>query len=217
MSDQRLRELERKWRESGSVEDEAAYLRERVRVGDLTQERLELAAYCGHEGARASLPDSPRSESYHELLRHLWGQGPTGRHALLRACRDVAASVAPAWEATEPAAGQLSNLLSSLDGAIGRPDLARDLAAQAQQAQQARTGTGPAALSALFSVVSACRTVASAKNRGACLKVATQTLDWAADALAGGRGATTETRRLVHGTALLAVRDWALKQPATLS
>lgn len=52
MSDQRLRALERKYRESGTVEDEAAYLRERVRVGDLTLERLELAAYCGHEGAR---------------------------------------------------------------------------------------------------------------------------------------------------------------------
>ena len=55
MSDQRLRELERRWRETGSVEDEAAYLRERVRVGDLTQERLELAAYCGHEGAKRSV------------------------------------------------------------------------------------------------------------------------------------------------------------------
>lgn len=51
MSDCRLRELERRWRETGSVEDEAAYLRERVRVGNLTEEKLELAAYCGHEGA----------------------------------------------------------------------------------------------------------------------------------------------------------------------
>ncbi|MCW8137456.1 MAG: hypothetical protein KIT58_00955 [Planctomycetota bacterium] len=52
MSDTRLRELERRWNETGSPDDEAAYLLERVRVGDLTQERLELAAYCGHEGAR---------------------------------------------------------------------------------------------------------------------------------------------------------------------
>ncbi|MCW8137500.1 MAG: hypothetical protein KIT58_01180 [Planctomycetota bacterium] len=52
MSDTRLRELERRWKETGSPDDEAAYLQERVRVGDLTQERLELAAYCGHEGAR---------------------------------------------------------------------------------------------------------------------------------------------------------------------
>ena len=65
MSDARLRELERRWRESGSTEDEAAYLRERVRVGDLTQERLELAAYCGHEGAlRATgVRSSPRLTS----------------------------------------------------------------------------------------------------------------------------------------------------------
>lgn len=51
MSDAKLRELERRWKETQSVEDEAAYLLERVRVGDLSRERLELAAYCGHEGA----------------------------------------------------------------------------------------------------------------------------------------------------------------------
>lgn len=33
MADKRLRELERRWRESGRAEDEAAYLRERVRAG----------------------------------------------------------------------------------------------------------------------------------------------------------------------------------------
>ena len=56
MSDAKLRELERQWRESGSIEDEAAYLRERVRAGDLTQERLELAAYFGHAAAGHALP-----------------------------------------------------------------------------------------------------------------------------------------------------------------
>lgn len=52
MSDEHLRELERRWKETGTVEDEAAWLKERVRVGDLTQERLELAAYLGHEAAQ---------------------------------------------------------------------------------------------------------------------------------------------------------------------
>lgn len=51
MSDATLRELERRWKATGSVEDEAAFLLERVRVGDLTRERLELAAHCGHEAA----------------------------------------------------------------------------------------------------------------------------------------------------------------------
>jgi hypothetical protein len=55
VSDARLRELERRWKETNSPDDEAAYLLERVRVGDLTRERLELAAYCGHEGASTAL------------------------------------------------------------------------------------------------------------------------------------------------------------------
>ncbi len=48
MTDSNLRELERRFRASGSVEDEAAWLRERVRVGELPQERLELAACLVH-------------------------------------------------------------------------------------------------------------------------------------------------------------------------
>ncbi len=52
MSDEHLRALERAWKESGSAEHEAAYLLERIRVGDLEQERLELAAILGHRTAR---------------------------------------------------------------------------------------------------------------------------------------------------------------------
>lgn len=48
MSDSRLRELERRWKETGLVEDEAAFLLERVRVGELTADDLKRAAYCGH-------------------------------------------------------------------------------------------------------------------------------------------------------------------------
>lgn len=56
--DSRLQSLHRAWQASGSTADEAAYLLERVRVGDLTNERLELAAYCGHAGAREALGDT---------------------------------------------------------------------------------------------------------------------------------------------------------------
>ena len=49
MSDQRLRERER--RRQGTVDDEAAWLVERIRAGSLSRERLDLAAWCGHEGA----------------------------------------------------------------------------------------------------------------------------------------------------------------------
>lgn len=59
MSDLRLRELERRWLESRSLEAEARYLLERSRVGDLDDERLKLAAWCGHEGARHATGVSP--------------------------------------------------------------------------------------------------------------------------------------------------------------
>lgn len=51
MTDSHLRELERRFRASGSAEDEAAWLLERVRNGDVSQEDAELASYLGHEAA----------------------------------------------------------------------------------------------------------------------------------------------------------------------
>jgi hypothetical protein len=50
MTDVRLRDAERRAL-SGSVEDQARALTERLRAGTLTRERLELAAYVGHEAA----------------------------------------------------------------------------------------------------------------------------------------------------------------------
>jgi len=55
VSDANLRELERRWRKTGDVEDEAVWLLERVRAGELGRSELNLAAYCGHEAARRSL------------------------------------------------------------------------------------------------------------------------------------------------------------------
>lgn len=55
MSDQRLRECERRFRETGSVEDEAAWLRARVRVGSLDPERLDLLAVIDYPAAILAL------------------------------------------------------------------------------------------------------------------------------------------------------------------
>lgn len=55
MSDERLRELERRARETGAPDDQAAWLVERVRMGRLERRRLEVAAHAGHEGARLAL------------------------------------------------------------------------------------------------------------------------------------------------------------------
>jgi hypothetical protein len=60
MADERLRNLERRWRETGTLEDEAVYLRERIRQGDLSERKLYLAAYLGIPGAIAALDEDER-------------------------------------------------------------------------------------------------------------------------------------------------------------
>lgn len=63
MADAELRSLERQWRATGRVEDEARLLDARRRTGELRLERLELAAWLGHPAARAALgDDAPAGE-----------------------------------------------------------------------------------------------------------------------------------------------------------
>jgi len=58
MSDSELRELERRYRASGSVQAEAAWLRARVQAGELALDCLKLAALLGHEGAHGVLGEA---------------------------------------------------------------------------------------------------------------------------------------------------------------
>lgn len=55
VTDSNLRELERRFRASGSVAGEAAWLRARAQAGELGQSTLELSANCGHEASRDAL------------------------------------------------------------------------------------------------------------------------------------------------------------------
>ena len=57
MSDFRLRELSRRWFDSGTEGDEALFLVELVRVGALPLWRLVVAAQLGHEAARQAAWD----------------------------------------------------------------------------------------------------------------------------------------------------------------
>lgn len=89
MTDARLRELERRWRETGAVEDEATLLRERVRAGNLVPDRLKLAAHCGHAASALALGEVGTSADP-DLLAwvrglHAWGLEPGVRVALLAA------------------------------------------------------------------------------------------------------------------------------------
>ena len=107
-----MRELERRWGETGASEDEAELLRERVRAGSLEPARLELAALLAHPGAVLAcglapmeLPPVPASE-WAELersqdvawLRELLERA--GEAALLRA---VAAVLARTMGVEDPA------------------------------------------------------------------------------------------------------------------
>lgn len=55
MSDDRLRELERVWRASGSDQDEAAWLLAKVRAGRLTMRQLIGASLLDHTAAKLAL------------------------------------------------------------------------------------------------------------------------------------------------------------------
>src|SRR5688572_19428833 len=63
MSDRHLRELERRFRETGGVGDEAELLKERMRCGRLPLEALEAAAYLGHAAALSALGRAPELHS----------------------------------------------------------------------------------------------------------------------------------------------------------
>lgn len=53
MTDQTLRELERRYRESGTPADEAAWIRARLQAGTLPELHVQLAAALGSEAARS--------------------------------------------------------------------------------------------------------------------------------------------------------------------
>lgn len=71
MSDDHLRQLERRWRESGLVQDEAALLLERVRVGDLARSELLVLAYRRHAGALLAVREDPDFKVSEPALRDL--------------------------------------------------------------------------------------------------------------------------------------------------
>lgn len=89
MTDSRLRELERRWKETGSPKDEELYLRECLRTGRLSEEQLALAAFCTHSVAQVILdyqapiqPDTLRE--WVEGLSH-WGKMCSIRAAIAAA------------------------------------------------------------------------------------------------------------------------------------
>jgi len=90
MADQLLRDTQRRAQETGSVDDEAIYLRARLRAGDLDRARLRLAARLDHPAARLLVDDLTVGELIHDghLSAHRasswgWRTRPEDRDALL--------------------------------------------------------------------------------------------------------------------------------------
>lgn len=125
MSDRELRDLERRWRTTGDPGDEAALLRERVRLGDLTWDRLELAATVGHDGAARVVGARPRLDTRGALS----AVGDVSRQLLTRALVRLARA------ALEVAGGRLRDeqreralrLLGSVDAGATDEGLAEAL------------------------------------------------------------------------------------------
>lgn len=93
VSDQRLRDLERRWKETGAPRDEAALLLERVRVGDLEQSSLEIAGLAGWVGAELA-QEHVRAQPIGERMLAL---GNFGQLASVRVAHAAASRVLPLW------------------------------------------------------------------------------------------------------------------------
>lgn len=102
MTDQRLRGLERD-ASHGDLHARARLLLERVRVGDLPEERLRLAAYLGDEVATLVLgPAAPTSTLPTEIDTWARSLAPFGQETSVRAALGVANEFMAAWRARWP-------------------------------------------------------------------------------------------------------------------
>jgi hypothetical protein len=125
VSDDRLRELERRFAATGAVEDEVALVQERLRMGALDDEALRLAAALGVEAAARLRPGVAPAldllvERYvFELDGKTWvrwnarerAEWPWGAGALRRAAASAAKRGLGGWETfveTSPNAARLA-------------------------------------------------------------------------------------------------------------
>lgn len=106
MTDSALRQAERAWRRSGAPSDEITYLAARLRTGQISRDRLDLAAYCGHVGAQQLLAGEMSwwvvyNAHGHRVSPHIPGFDDAWVRGLVRWGHEVTvrASVAAAWTA----------------------------------------------------------------------------------------------------------------------
>jgi hypothetical protein len=120
VSDDDLRGLERRWRESGDDAIGAAYLAARLRAGDLDVERLRDLARLGLGAAIACLGDDAPETLLGDAVRSGWRPARTRRQVALLLWRR---HVLPEWEAAHPGDARLRELLDAFQAWIDDPSL----------------------------------------------------------------------------------------------
>ena len=88
MSDERVRAAERRWRETGTQEDESKLLQERVRSGELPRPRLQQAATLGYPSAMMAMGFAPGYDD--TLVDRICDAMRGDREGMLRACIAIA-------------------------------------------------------------------------------------------------------------------------------
>lgn len=83
MADERLERLRQRFLETLSVEDEAQWIRERLRVGELERRRAETAATLGHAASRLALDSKGKATKKLKATFHVLAQ--LSMESLLRA------------------------------------------------------------------------------------------------------------------------------------
>lgn len=137
MSDDALRDRERRYQQSGETADAARWLTEAARAGRLEPDRLTLAAYLGHEAALSALGLTSAATvdaAPDTALRWLTGLDRDGRLALVAAA--VGALRARFVDVPSPRA-HLAQALSALEAYVDCPCDEHGAAALAMEPQLA--------------------------------------------------------------------------------
>jgi hypothetical protein len=144
VADDRLRRLQRRFAEAGELDDEVAFLREQVRAGALANDRLELAAYLGHEAATRAWggdPGRPEADDQRPLERVTrWVEGLKrwGEEALWRAGAAVVRAIPIYADRFDGPDDRLLEVMDRVEDWILAPD----------EARRAAVDGGPALLAA---------------------------------------------------------------------
>jgi hypothetical protein len=140
MSDESLRELERRWKETRSVQDEARFLAERVRSGDLGAGRIRAAAYAGHAAARIALGDQAPG-LLGDVRDFVSGLQEYPKEASVAALLALGCLRLSAWRALRPDDGRPQNALDAVAAWLqGANVLPQSLVTSAQAALNAEAG-----------------------------------------------------------------------------